>query len=253
MTDAQIEKAATDFAEHVVNITQPASTIADRNLLQTSRPTVRMWFPFTGDRMKQFTYINRQVVAPIARALRAGNGIGKFSEVTKALFTTKYSEQPAAKRIALMGLLPMTMVSLIKRRRLPADWEEWREDMLGLSVSTLPLIGPIFQNALTSNYQIDGTPVAFMPVMALAKALRSAKQDGMLDENGLPNYYALEQLARSGATHEGLPVVTIDFFKGLGELMLGSEAFGEEDKPKIKLFTEMFSVPVAPAPDRTKE
>lgn len=246
LSDEQIEAKAVEFAEHVVNMTQPASTTTDRNLLQTSRPTVRMWFPFTGDRMKQFTYINRQIIAPLARGWRDNNAMG----VLEAMTTRKYGDQPAAKRILFMGLLPMTIVSLIKRRRPPEDWEEWREDMLGLSVSTIPLIGPIFQNALTSNYEIDGTPVALMPVMASAKAMRSLKKDGLFDDEGYLNEYGVEQFARAAFTHEGLPVVGIDFIKEMAKMMIDSDAFEPDERTSLEKVLSAISLEVAEPPDR---
>lgn len=244
MTDAQIEKAAVDHAAHVVQITQIASTTTDRNLIQTARPTVRMWFPFTGDLMKQFTYINRQIVAPLARGWRDG----KFEGVLQAMFVpgNQYGNQPAFKRILYFGLLPMTMVSLIKRRRPPESWEEWREDMLGLSVSTIPLIGPIFQNAITSNYQIDGTPIAMMPVMSLSKALRSLGKDGLIGEDGYVNEYGLEELGRAVLSGNGLPVVFVPFASEFCKMMLGSDAFTPEEKTIIERVLRVLSLSQAP-------
>jgi hypothetical protein len=235
MSAEQIEVAANKFAADVVNRTQPGSGVTSRNLMQTARESYRIWYPFTGDTMKQFQYLRHDIVQPLIRAARDGGMKGLAS----ALVTGQYGRTSVGKKAMFAVLLPMTMASLIRRRRLPEDEKEWALDMAAYTFGTIPIIGPIFQNAISNGYA-GAENIAMAPFVAAGKSVTYFKKGEELK--------GVDQFLKAISTGTGAPLVLIPWVEKVCDEMIGSGQLAPEDETKVEEYLRLLSLRVAPLP-----
>ena len=235
MNDEQIEIAANEFAATIVDSTQPASGTSQRNLMQTEREAVKVLYPFTGDTMVQFQYIRHNIIHPIVRGIRDGGVKGGVD----ALMNGKFGRTAPGKRLLFSALLPMTFVSMIRRRRRPENEKEWAEDMMAYSLSVIPIIGPIMSNAILSGFA-SSENIAIAPFVNIVKSgIEICKGEELK---------AVDKFFRGVSGMTGFPQVFAPWVKACCETILDSPDVNAEDKSRVEAYLDLLSLSIAPLP-----
>jgi hypothetical protein len=165
MTKESMEQKAGEFAGQVVQKTQPASGVTDRNLTQTGSELKRAMFVFTGQLMKNFQYIRNDVMTPLSRGWQQGGLKGAID----IFINGEYGQRPVGQKAFFSVVLPAIMLGLIARRRLPESEEELFQDLIGYNLSAIPLIGPIFGSSVVSDWRgADGSQIYYKAVESFA-------------------------------------------------------------------------------------
>ena len=232
MTDEQIEVSANKFAARVVDETQPASGVGQRNLMQTERESLKILYPFTGDLFVQAQYLRHNLIHPIIRGAKANGWKGAWDGLAHGQF----GRSAAGKRLIFSVLMPMTFVSLIRRRRLPEDEKEWAEDIMANFVSTVPVLGPIFSGMFNSGYT-DAENFALAGFANIAKAGVSVKE-------GEPMRAVLNFIKGLSAIGGG-PMTFIPWYQALGRVILDSPNTSADDKTATEKYLELLSLSVS--------
>lgn len=157
MTFEQMQIAAAKSADTKVSRTASASTVTDRNLTQTDNELMRMLFIFSGEPMKQFQYVRKQVWGPLSRGFRANGAQGVFDAFSKG----EYGESAVGKRILFSFIIPAAGMFMLANKRLPEDEKEWAKCMASWSLTMVPLVGPILAYGIMKGGISNQAPVPY--------------------------------------------------------------------------------------------
>ena len=158
-TSQDVEQEAARYADRIVSDTQPGRTVTDRGLIQTGDEKIRMFIPFSSQKLADFKFL-RKMIFDFKIAFKRGKAanpdnpnVGGFTEAWNSLFVRQENGPSQGKRIFFKYMVTPLALGMIVRGRLPDEKEYMMDMLLWNVVGSVPIIGPLMSTMMMYNWR----------------------------------------------------------------------------------------------------